>query len=112
MAEHPSYNSEDNLYQLSREDQVIMVRPRTGHCRLRQHLHKNLHIGDTYMCHCGMARMTVEHLQDCTTHQNERKATPVKTISLAYWRICSAQRPSEEEPGSLSERSTKKKKIQ
>ena len=71
--QHPSYNSEDYFYQLSREDQVIMMHLRTGHCRLGHHLPTKLHIGDTDMCPCGM---TVEYLlQDCTTHQNERKAT-------------------------------------
>ena len=80
LKQHPSYNSEDNFYQLSR-DQVIMVRLRTGYCRLRHHLRTKLHIGDTDMCPCGMAPMTVQHLlQDFTTHQNERKATwPTET---------------------------------
>ena len=44
LKQHPSYNSEDNFYQLSREDQVIMVHLRTGHCTLRHHLHIKLHI--------------------------------------------------------------------
>ena len=80
LKQHPSYNSEDNFYQLSRKDQVIMVRLRTGYCRLKHHLHTTPHIGDTDMCPCGMAPMTVEHLQDCTTHQNERKSTwPTET---------------------------------
>ena len=70
--QHSSYNSDDNVYQLSREDQVIMVRLRTGHCRLRHNLHTKLYIGDTDTCSCGMAPMTVEHLlQDFSTHQNE-----------------------------------------
>ena len=92
-----------------------MMRLRTGHCRLEHQLHTKLLIGDKDTCLCGMAPMTVEHLlQDCTTHQNERKATwptekPVKETFLAYWRICGTQRPSYEEQESLSERSTKKK---
>ena len=88
LKQHPSYNSEDNFYLLSRKDLVIMVCLRTGQCRLRHHFHTTLHIGDTYMCPCSMAPMKVQHLlQDAATHQNERMATwpteiPVKKKDL------------------------------
>ena len=73
---HPDYNSRDSYYQLSRADQVIMVRLRTGHCRLRHHMFTKYHIGDTPMCPCGTADMTVEHLlQRCPIHQNIRAET-------------------------------------
>ena len=76
------------------------------------------HLAELDIPICGMAPMTVEHLlQDCTTHQNEREATwPTETPvvvkeKMAYWQICDAQRPSYEEPESLSEHSTKKKNF-
>ena len=53
LKQHPSYNSEDNVYQLSREHQAIIVHLRTGHCRLRYYLHTKLHIGATDTCPCG-----------------------------------------------------------
>nr|KAG5705705.1 hypothetical protein BaRGS_026644 [Batillaria attramentaria] len=37
--EHPDYG--DGYYHLSREDQVIIVRLRTVHCRLKHHMFTN-----------------------------------------------------------------------
>ncbi|KAK7090611.1 hypothetical protein V1264_010383 [Littorina saxatilis] len=76
LQQHPQYNPRDSYYQLSRKDQVIIVRLRTGHCRLRHHMFSKFHIGDTPVCHCGIADMTVEHLlQHCPIHQKLRAET-------------------------------------
>ena len=76
LQNHPNYNPRDGYYQLSREDQVIMVRLRTGHCKLRHHMYTKFHIGETSVCHCGTADMTVEHLlQHCPLHRNLRAET-------------------------------------
>ena len=112
----PQLQQRGQFYQLSREDQMMMVLLRIGHCRLKHHLHTKLHIGDTDVCPCGMAPMTVEHLlQDCATHTQKRGRQPGlqkhtrKKICMAYWRICSEQRPLYEEPEYLSEISKKQK---
>ena len=81
LQQHPNHNPSDSYYQLSREDQVIMTRLRTGHCRLRHHMYTKFHCGDAPVCPCGTADMTVEHLlQHCPTHQNLRAETwPAQT---------------------------------
>nr|KAG5699264.1 hypothetical protein BaRGS_000466 [Batillaria attramentaria] len=43
--EHPDHNNSDGYYHLSREDQVIIVRLRTGHCRLKHHMFTKFNIG-------------------------------------------------------------------
>ena len=56
----------DSYHQLSRAEQVIIFRLRTGHCRLKQHLHKKFRLSPSSTCSCGEAEETVEHvLQDC-----------------------------------------------
>ena len=81
LQQHPDHNPRDSFYQLSREEQVIIMRLRTGHCRLRHHLFTKFNIGDSPVCPCGTADMTVEHLlQHCPTHQNLRADTwPAQT---------------------------------
>ena len=55
----------DSLKDLSRTDQVIIFRLRTGHCRLNKHLYR-LGISQTALCQCQQAEQTPEHiLQDC-----------------------------------------------
>nr|KAG5688102.1 hypothetical protein BaRGS_031295 [Batillaria attramentaria] len=44
------YNNSDGYYHLSREDQVIIVRLRTGHCRLKHHMFTKFNISDTAAC--------------------------------------------------------------
>ncbi|KAK7097552.1 uncharacterized protein [Littorina saxatilis] len=76
LHQHPDYNKKDAYYLLPRDDQVVIVRLRTDHCRLKHHLYTKFHIGDSASCPCGTSPMTVEHfLQDCPTHQNLRAET-------------------------------------
>ena len=68
---HPSYNRQDMYHLLHRQDQVIIVRLRTGHYRLIQHMFTKLHTGHCAVFPCGTSPVTVEHLlQDYLTHQN------------------------------------------
>nr|KAG5702543.1 hypothetical protein BaRGS_003703 [Batillaria attramentaria] len=58
--EHPDYNNNDGYYHLSQEeDQVIIVRLRTVHGRLKHHMFTKFNIGDTAACSCDAPRMTV-----------------------------------------------------
>ena len=62
----PPSKTRDSYHQLSRAEQVVIFRLRTGHCRLKQHLHRKLHLSPSPTCSCGEAEETVEHvLQDC-----------------------------------------------
>ena len=66
-------------YLLSKTEQVCIVRLRTGHSRILHHMHTKFRIGESSVCPCGTASMTVKHLrQDCSTHRNLRiKIWPV-----------------------------------
>ena len=63
----------DEISSLSRNDQVIIFRLRTGHCRLLSHMYK-LKISHTDECPCGTDQQTPEHiLQSCPTYHELRQ---------------------------------------
>ena len=70
----------DSYHQLTRQEQVIIFRLRTGHNRLNKHLHR-LKIVRSPGCQCGKGEQTADHiLQDCEDLQNLRHNTwPVET---------------------------------
>ena len=70
LLQHPEHSKNDPYYLLSRTEWVCIVRLRTGHCRLRHHMHTKFCIGESSVFPCGTASMTMEHLQNCPTHQN------------------------------------------
>ena len=49
-------------YLLPKEDQAIIVKLKTGHCRLRHHMFTKLHTGHAAVCPCGTSPVTVEYL--------------------------------------------------
>ena len=56
---------QDPILALPRKAQVTIFRLRTGHCRLKAHLH-HLKLAPSPYCHCGQERQTPEHiLQQC-----------------------------------------------
>lgn len=74
--EHPNYSKSDSYHKLCRADQVILIRLRTGHNRMRAHLYNKLKIGQTEKCPCDTAPMTTAHLlQDCPMQDALRQAT-------------------------------------
>lgn len=81
---HPNHDPSDSYYGLSRGEQVIIFRLRTGHNRLRHHLYNKLKIGDSDKCPCNTDSMTTAHiLQECPLHEVTRRniwpeATPVR----------------------------------
>ena len=65
----------DSYHQLSRQEQVIIFRLRTGHNRLNKHLHR-LNLVRSPRCQCGEGDQTADHiLQDCRDLQNLRNST-------------------------------------
>ena len=65
----------DSYHQLSRQEQVIIFRLRTGHNRLNRHLHR-LKIVSSPRCQCGEGDQTADHiLQDCRDLQTLRNNT-------------------------------------
>ena len=72
---HHNIENKDDLENLKRNDQVIIFRLRTGHCRLLSHLHR-LKISHTDECPCGTGPQTPEHLlQYCPTYKTQREDT-------------------------------------
>ena len=65
----------DPYHVLSRPEQVILVRLRTGHNRLNAHMCKKLKLVPTAVCPCGEGEQTTEHVfQHCKRHDQERSA--------------------------------------
>ena len=69
----PPSPAEDDYHRLCRSEQIIILRLRTGHNRLRSHMYTKFKIGNTAMCTCGQASQTTKHiLQDCPTFDGLR----------------------------------------
>ena len=84
LQRHPQHNKRDPYHLLTRQEQVIIFRLRTGHSRLKGHLFHRLHIGESALCPCGAANQTPEHLlQDCNLHTNLRFECWRETTPLA-----------------------------
>jgi ribonuclease HI len=63
---------DDAYHQLSRDAQVIIFRLRTGHSRLKGHMHR-MKLSASPLCHCGQETETVEHvLQSCPLYHPSR----------------------------------------
>ena len=71
----------DDYHLLSRKQQVILVRLRTGHNRLNSHVHRKLKLAPSPTCPCGQEDQTTEHvLQRCPLHKATREDVwPVST---------------------------------
>ena len=71
----------DDYHQLRREEQVILLRLRSGHNRLNHHLATKLKLVPSPLCTCGAENQTAEHiLQRCINHNSLRKSVwPLET---------------------------------
>ena len=68
-------HQQDTLHLLSRHEQTMIFRLRTGHCRLRSHMKKS-GIEKSALCPCGLEAQTTAHvLQSCPLHKREREST-------------------------------------
>ena len=74
LESHPGHSKKDPYHYLDRGEQVKIFRLRTGHNRLRHHLHTKFRIGTTGLCPCHEALITAEHiLEDCRINQRARE---------------------------------------
>ena len=65
----------DPYNSLTRQQQVAILRLRTGHCRLNAHMYK-LKLATSPLCPCGTEKQTPEHvLQTCPIFSNLRQKT-------------------------------------
>ena len=85
---HPNENKKDPYYLLTRREQVIIFRLRTGHNKLRHHLYTKFRIGETDKCPCGDHIQNTEHvLQTCSLYNAQRLKiwpTPVEATPKLY----------------------------
>ena len=66
--------SRDDYHLLSREQQSVLVRLRTGHNRLNSHMHRKLKLVPSPSCPCGQGDQTAEHvLQTCPLFNQARE---------------------------------------
>ena len=71
--DHPDGDPSDPIHEMTRSQQTIIFRLRTGHNRLRQHMYKRYKVGDSEICPCGQAPQNTEHvLQTCSSHRQLR----------------------------------------
>ena len=83
--QHPNSNQSDSHYTLSRTQQVILFRLRTGHGhnRLNAHMCSKFKVGESEMCRCNADIMTAEHLlQHCQLHDALRRDVWPEPIPL------------------------------
>ncbi|KAK7087637.1 hypothetical protein V1264_021661 [Littorina saxatilis] len=75
----------DDYHTTSREQQVNLIRLRTGHNRLNPHMNRKFKLAPSPTCACGQEDQTAEHiLQRCPSLDEERKEvwpspTPLQT---------------------------------
>ena len=75
----------DDYHRLTRQEQVLLIRLRTGHNRLNSHMFRKLGLAPSPNCSCGTGEQTAEHiLQQCPNLREQRKTvwpadTPLHT---------------------------------
>jgi ribonuclease HI len=70
----PQSQTQDDYHNMNRSEQVVIMRLRTGHNRLRSHMYTKFKIGTSATCTCGQAPQTAGHiLQDCHEHDALRQ---------------------------------------
>ena len=93
---HPNHNTKDPYYQLTRREQVTIFRLRTGHNRLKRHLHHKFRIGETDQCPCETDVQDTNHvLQTCPLLADKRLKvwpTPVDINTKLYGSLTDLQR--------------------
>ena len=80
----------DDYHLLSRKQQVVLVRLRTGHNRLNSHMHGKLKLSPSPTCRCGQEGRITEHvLQRCPLHKATREDVwPVSTRLTTKLYVC------------------------
>ena len=79
----------DDYHLLSLKQQVVLVRLRTRHNRLNNHMHGKLKLVPSPTCPCGQEDQTTEHiLQRCPLHKATRDVWPVSTSLMTKFCGC------------------------
>ena len=68
-------NTGDAYHQLERWEQVVILRLRTGHSKLKGHLYKKFKVGESPNCTCGREENPTHVLQACPLYVQAREDT-------------------------------------
>jgi hypothetical protein len=90
----PQIQTQDDYHNMNRSEQVVIMRLRTGHSRLRSHMYTKFKIGNSATCTCGRAPQTAGHiLQDC--HEHDALRQTYNTYDKAVWTTTRTTKDSE-----------------
>ena len=96
---HKTPQQHDSYHLLSRPQQVVIFRLRTGHNRLNQHLFRKMRAVPSPMCPCGEAEQDTAHiLQECGIHRllrEEMWPAPEPLHNKLYGPVDALQRTAE-----------------
>ena len=93
---------QDDYHLLSRKQQFILVRHRTGHNRMNSHMHRKLKLAPSPTCPCGQEEQTTEHvLQRCPLYKATREDVWPVSTSLTT-KLCSGKQELEKTTSFIS----------
>ena len=73
----------DAIQFLDRRQQVMIMRLRTGHNRLKSHMNRKLKLAPSPTCDCGLSDQNADHiLQNCPFFQEQRETVWPATVPL------------------------------
>ena len=76
-------STRDALHSLERRQQVVLMRLRTGHNRLKAHMNRKLKLAPSPTCDCGLSDQNTEHiLQNCPLLQKQRETVWPEAVPL------------------------------
>ena len=99
IQQHQLHTRTDPYHSLTRCEQVMIFRLRTGHNCLNHHMHTKFCISTTEQSPCGTGSQTTEHLlQSCPLYTALRQMAGLTTRQwpgncMEVWRTCSALPP-------------------
>ena len=79
-ASHDAKVTKDDYHLLSRKQQVVLVRLRTGHNRLNSHMHRRLKLASSPTCLCGKKKKKKKPKKKPTKQQQQT----IKPQSMFY----------------------------
>jgi ribonuclease HI len=87
LSHHPRYSPSDSYHLLNRREQVTVFRLRTGHSRLRHHLHTKFGIGPNGKCPCNTGHMTPDHILQACPNFNDLRARTWSTVTTLQTKL-------------------------
>ena len=84
---HPRYSPSDSYHLLNRREQVTVFPLRTGHSRLRHHLHTKFGLGPNGECPCNTGHRTPDHILQACPNFNDLRARTWSTVTTLLTKL-------------------------